>query len=273
MLAEDAIQFIEDNKAEPFFIYWSPNAVHTPMEATEEDLNKYKDHPRQQLAAMTYALDRAIGSMVKILKDENLFDNTIIFFLSDNGGATTNQSSNLPLKGFKGNKYEGGHRIPFFVHWPKVIKTGSSFDGLTSSLDIFATCEDIVSNKEGSLISDGVSLLPLLKGNNDNAPHGELYWRKEGMAASRLGDYKMIRVDSLGTRLYNLSTDLQEEIDLSSESSDRLEAMKSNLLKWESNMLDPLWIESAAWNRVTWYIHQDLFHNRPVSVKSPMDLK
>lgn len=113
VLASKATNFIKENTENPFFIYWAPNAVHTPMEATEEDMERYEGHPRQQLAAMTHALDRGVGAMVSTLKMNGLFDNTLIFFLSDNGGAYNNQSSNFPLKGFKGNEYEGGHRVPF----------------------------------------------------------------------------------------------------------------------------------------------------------------
>ena len=88
---------------------------------------------------MTYALDRGVGTVIRGLKDSGKFDNTLIFFLSDNGGATTNQSSNYPLKGFKGNKFEGGHRVPYFVVWKNGIPAGKHYHGLVSSLDIFAT--------------------------------------------------------------------------------------------------------------------------------------
>mgnify|MGYP002288065524 FL=1 len=81
----------------------------------EEDLARFEGQPRQKYAAMMYALDRGVGKIVDELKAAGKFDNTIIFFLSDNGGSTTNQSSNLPLKGFKGNKFEGGQRVPNFV--------------------------------------------------------------------------------------------------------------------------------------------------------------
>ena len=101
-------------------LYMSFTAPHSPNEATEEDLARFEGQPRQKYAAMMYALDRGVGKIVDELKAAGKFDNTIIFFLSDNGGSTTNQYSNLPLKGFKGNKFEGGQRVPFFVVWTNV---------------------------------------------------------------------------------------------------------------------------------------------------------
>lgn len=274
VLGEKAVQFIDRNKDRPFFMYWSPNAVHTPMEATVEDLARFEGHPRQTLAAMTWALDRAVGRIVDKLEAEGLLDNTLIFFLSDNGGAHNNQSSNLPLKGYKGNKYEGGHRVAFFAHWPEQIQPGARFDGLTSSLDIFATsvaAAGAVLPDDKTL--DGVSLLPYWRGEKTGDPHERLFWRKEGMAAARAGDYKMIRVDSLGYRLYNLDQDLGEINDLSQTDTVQLTQMKQQMHDWEEGLMDPLWRESDEWNEVTWWIHYDLFHNQPVRAKSPGALK
>ena len=139
-LGEKAVDFIGQNKEKPFFIYWAPNAVHSPMEAKTEDLDLFEGHPRQKLAAMTWALDRAVGNIVDKLKKEGVLENTLIFFLSDNGGATNNQSTNFPLKGFKGNKFEGGHRVPFFVSWTAGIK--GVLDGLqTLFFEVFAFVE------------------------------------------------------------------------------------------------------------------------------------
>lgn len=274
VLGEKAVQFIDRNKDRPFFMYWSPNAVHTPMEATVEDLVRFEGHPRQTLAAMTWALDRAVGRIVDKLETEGLLDNTLIFFLSDNGGAHNNQSSNLPLKGYKGNKYEGGHRVAFFAHWPEQIRPGARFDGLTSSLDIFATsvAASGVVLPEGKAL-DGVSLLPYWRGEKTGDPHERLFWRKEGMAAARAGGYKMIRVDSLGYRLYNLDQDLGEINDLSQTDTVQLTQMKQQMHDWEEGLMDPLWRESDEWNEVTWWIHYDLFHNQPVRAKSPEALK
>lgn len=271
VLGEKAVDFIERNKEKPFFIYWSPNAVHTPMEAKENDLEKFKGHSRQKLAAMTWALDRAVGNIYQKLEKEGLSENTLIFFLSDNGGAGNNQSSNIPLKGYKGNKYEGGQRVSFFAHWPAAIKAGSNYEGLTSSLDIFATAAEASGVTVENEI-DGVSLLPVFKGEENSTPHKELYWRKEGMAASRDNNYKMIRVDSLGYRLYNLKNDLGETKDLSASHPEILRLMQEKLTNWEKQLRDPLWLESEEWNEVTWWIHKDLFENKEVRAKSPQEL-
>ncbi|MEN8248649.1 MAG: sulfatase-like hydrolase/transferase [Bacteroidota bacterium] len=273
-LGDKAVEFIDKNKEEPFFIYWAPNAVHTPMEAKDEDLDLFEEHPRQTLAAMTWALDRAVGSIVKKLEEDNLLENTLIFFLSDNGGAHNNQSSNLPLKGYKGNKYEGGHRVPFFMHWPKQIDTNKRFNGLSSSLDIFTTSiaaagiEISENNKY-----DGVDLLPFIKDIAEGEPHDQLYWRKDKMAAARDGDYKLIRVVDLGSRMYDLEKNLGETEDLIPSEPDKYNSLNSKLEMWEEELMAPLWTEGKAWDEVTWMVHEDYFLNREVRVKNPSQLK
>ncbi|MCG8580234.1 MAG: sulfatase-like hydrolase/transferase [Bacteroidales bacterium] len=270
-LGEKAAEFIGDNSDQPFFIYWAPNAVHTPMEAKEEDLALYQGHERQTLAAMTWSLDRAVGTIVNKLKSENLLDNTLIFFLSDNGGAHNNQSSNLPLKGFKGNKFEGGHRVPFFVHWPAGLKGGQVYDGLSSSLDIFASCMDVAGLPVDDSL-DGVSLISYLKGIKEGEPHEQLFWRKDKMAAAREGDYKMIRVDELGYRLYNLKDDLQETTDLAEAENETFTQLNNKLKAWEAGTIEPLWTEGETWDEITRLIHEDLYNNRKVRVKNPEQL-
>lgn len=273
-LGEKAVDFIERNKDNPFFIYWAPNAVHTPMEATEEDLAKFEGHPRQTLAAMTWSLDRAVGKIVDKLDQEGLLGNTLIFFLSDNGGATNNQSINFPLKGFKGNEFEGGHRVAFFVSWAKEIQGGRSFNGLTSSLDIFATATDVAGvSKENTMSLDGVSLVPFLKGETSDEPHNALFWRKDQMAAARVQYDKLIRVERLPSVMYNLKTDLGETNNLAQEAPTTFEEMNAELKKWEEGLIEPLWTEGDTWDTITWMIHQDLMLNHEVRVKSPAQLK
>lgn len=273
-LGDKCVEFIDRNKEHPFFIYWAPNAVHTPMHATKEDLARFEGHPRQELAAMTWALDRAVGNITDKLKQEGIYDNTLIFFLSDNGGAHNNQSSNLPLKGYKGNKYEGGQRVAFFATYPKAFKS-SHFDGLSSSLDIFATSINAagIPDYNPERPSDGVDLLPYLKGDKIGNPHAELFWRKDEKAAARVGDFKMIRVEDLGFRLYNLKEDLGETIDLQITEEATFDNVNAKMKEWETEMMQALWTEGQQWDTVTYMIHEDYFNNNEPRVKDPWALK
>lgn len=263
VFGDKAVEYIEANKDRHFFMYFSPNAVHTPMQAKKEDLERYKDHPRQKLAAMTWSLDHNVGKIVAKLEKENLLDNTLIFFLSDNGGATTNQSCCLPLKGWKGNKFEGGHRIPFFMAWTGKVKGDKRFAGLTSSLDIMATAIQVagVKNTTGKPL-DGVNLMPFVESKIQKNPHEKLYWRKEGMAGMRYNDFKLIRVEGYGYRLYNVKDNIGETKDLRTAESETLESMKIDLKEWETGLVKPLWSEGKYWNTVTYEIHQSLMENK-----------
>ncbi len=272
--SEQSLKFIEENSHHPFLLFLSYNAVHTPMHAAEADLEKFKDHPRAKLAAMTWAMDRGVGQILAKLDELNLTKNTMIFFLSDNGGAANNTSSNHPLKGFKGNKFEGGHRTPFILSWPGKVVAGKHYDKLTSSLDIFATSLAAagLQNPPGKAL-DGVNLLPYITGANESAPHSILFWRKEKMAAVREGDFKLIRLDGYGYRLYNLADDPGETIDLSESEADRMESLIRSLETWEQELMVPLWAESEPWQRVTFEIHRALMENREVTIFSPADLE
>lgn len=269
-LGKSAAAYIQKNSGAPFFMYWAPNAVHTPMEADSTDLAKFNGHPRQKLAAMTFALDRAVGTMVQALEKQGILDNTIIIFLSDNGGAHNNQSTNGALKGFKGNEYEAGHRIPFFIHWPAAIKKPGKYHGLTSALDILPTV--VKAAGYGSLKAaglDGVDLHPYITGVKQSSPHETLIWRKDAMAAIRAGDHKLIRVKGLGTRLYNLRNDLHESKDLRQSQPQVQDKLLKQLLNWEKHVKQPLWTEGAIWDTITLMIHDDLMQNKPVRVADP----
>ena len=243
------------------------------MHAAEADLEKFKDHPRAKLAAMTWAMDRGVGMVLDKLEKEGLKENTLIFFLSDNGGAANNLSSNLPLKGFKGNKFEGGHRTPFILSWPAKVEGGHSYDGLISSLDIYATAIAAAGLDEppGKAL-DGVDLIPHITGMDSSEPHEMLFWRKEKMAALRKGSYKLIRLDDYGYRLYNLDKDLGEQHDLSESQPELLDELISFLELWEKELMPTLWAESDHWQQVTFEIHRALMENREVLIKSPADL-
>jgi len=273
VLGDRAVSFIEENKDHPFFMYLSFNAVHTPMQAKKEHLEKYKDHSRKLLAAMTWSLDENIGKVIKEIDKTGLTENTLIFFLSDNGGAYTNQSSNGKLKGFKGNKFEGGHRVPFIVSWKGTLNENKKFNGLSSSLDIFSTsiaAAGISLDQNTNL--DGVDLLPYLKEEKTSDPHKELYWRKLNAAAVRIGDHKLIRLKNYGSTLYNLRTDLGEMNDLSKKDSINYKKLDRALKNWETKLMSPLWDE-GIWMEVSYHIHKQLMQNEEILYKSPSAMK
>ncbi|MFI3305756.1 MAG: sulfatase-like hydrolase/transferase [Rikenellaceae bacterium] len=276
VLAEGANDFIDScvESHNPFFLYLAFNAVHTPLEATEADLARYEGHPRQMLAAMTWALDRAVGEVITNLEKQGEMDNTLIFFVSDNGGAHNNQSSNFPLKGFKGNKFEGGHRVPFFMTYGTRYKE-QRFDGLTSSLDMAATSLTLAGVDTEALERplDGVNLLPYLDGEITDEPHDTLFWRKEDMAAARSGAYKYIRVKGVGERLYNVENNYNEDDDLIAQHPEIATALRTSLEEWEGGLITPILWGEGIWNDVTREIHRDLMENRAVSCFTPEQLR
>ncbi|MEG0692796.1 MAG: sulfatase-like hydrolase/transferase, partial [Oscillospiraceae bacterium] len=268
--SDEAARFIKKGD-QPFMLYLAYNAVHTPMQATKEDLERFKEHPRQKLAAMTFALDRGIGVIVNALKESGKFDNTLIFFLSDNGGATNNQSSNTPLKGFKGNKFEGGHRIPYFLVWKNGISHGHHhYSGLVSSLDIFATATEAAGISQTRNKLDGTSLLPYINNKKKGEPHEVLYWRKMDTRAIRSGDYKLIITQGVDSVLYNIQTDPGEMKNLIKKEVKTYRRLAKRLTNWEKDeCITPLWVEKG-WSSITNGYHQQLMHNK---IKSAQDLK
>ncbi|WP_111709595.1 sulfatase-like hydrolase/transferase [Lutibacter citreus] len=274
VLGDQSVKYIEENKDKPFFMYLAYNAVHTPMDAKAEHLEKYKNHQRKKLAAMTWSLDENIGKLQQKLQDLGLEENTLIYFLSDNGGAANNTSSGGVLKGWKGNKFEGGHRVPFIVSWPKEIKVGQKFNGLSSSLDIFTTSLAAAKiTKTDDLVLDGVNLLPYLKGEKKGNPHSKLFWRKLEEAGARVGDYKMVRLQNYGATLYNLKNDIGETTNIETSHSKEYKLLQNELINWESKMMNPLWGEERDWMDVTSHIHKRLMQNKNVLYSNPQKMK
>ncbi len=270
VFGDASVNFVEANKDHPFMMYLSYNAVHTPMEAKAEDLEKYKNHPRKHLAAMTWSLDQNIGKLVSKLKSLNLYDNTLIFFLSDNGGAHNNQSTHGKLKGWKGNKFEAGHRVPFFVTWPKKIKSASKFDGLTSSLDVVPTILDACQLYDKTASDfDGVSLMPYLTQQISGHPHETLFWRKLDESAVRHLEHKLISLNGYGQVMYNLKDDIGEQHNLMLTNPEIAETLNQKYEAWQKNLMPPLWKEGEAWETVTYDIHKLLMQNKTVLHKEP----
>jgi len=273
VLGDKAIGFINKNHESnnPFFLFLSFNAPHTPMHAKDDVLEKFKDNPRQVYASMMWSMDEAIGNVVEALKENNQYDNTIIYFLSDNGAAMSNDASPFPFKGWKGNQYEGGIKTPMIMTWKNKIKSNTQFDGFISALDIFKTSLEASSvNKEYMINADGKNIMNFL--NDNNIKNENLFWRKDKMATVRSGDYKLIRLNDTSTVLYNIKKNYFEDFDLKINESQVHDSLLKLLSSWENTLIDPNWIENKNWNIVTEMIYEDLMANRDIRAVSPKDL-
>ncbi|MGB7344703.1 MAG: sulfatase [Pirellulaceae bacterium] len=253
VLGEKAVEFVGKDSDDPFFLFLSFTAPHGPLHATETDLKRFahiENKKRRTYAAMIWAMDRAIGRVMQQLKDCGQDENTIVWFLSDNGGATNNGSINLPLAGHKGIKFEGGIRVPFLMRWKKQFRNGRQYDEMVSSMDIFATSFAAAGGARDALSLDGISLLPYLNGEIAGPPHSDMYWHKLWFSAMRDGPWKLIHVQDYGDALYNLADDPGEANNLAKEQSERTQAMRSRLDAWKASMKKPRWGEGEQWFHV-----------------------
>ena len=192
---DECVDFIRRHRDEPFFLFASFNAPHTPFEATDGDLKLYDhiaDKKRRTYCAMIHRLDVNVGRIVAELKAQGLYGNTLIVFLSDNGGPVIGDrpwTLNAPFRGSKGILLEGGIRVPFTMTWPGKIQAGVTYDGPVSSLDLVPT---FVAMAGGTIPEyerlDGVNLIPYLSGDRDGNPHPEMMWRFTISACIRKGD-------------------------------------------------------------------------------------
>ena len=256
--SDEAVAFIERNRDWPFFLFLSYNAPHTPLEATDKYLNRFpaiKDNKRKTYAAMVSAVDDGVGRVLKELKRHGLEENTIVAFLSDNGGPTTkNASSNAPLRGNKGDAWEGGFRVPFAIQWKGKLPTGSSYENPVSALDLGAT----IAALSGAAVSrnkplDGVNLIPFLNGKNKSKPHDTIYLRQfdRNRFAVRDGKEKIIIPwKGASPSLYDLSSDIAEENDLAKERPERVQEIDELRKKWNKQLIEPTFlglIHSPGW--------------------------
>ncbi len=262
VMADEASAFIARNDTAPFFLMLSFTAVHTPMEAEPDDLAQFPDieGKRQILAAMNFAMDRAIGEVLDTLDEHGLAENTLVIFTNDNGGPSdTNASLNDPLSGTKANHLEGGIRVPMLMRWPGIAEAGSVYPYPVSTLDLLPTFFGAAGGDPQTLGQvDGVSLLPHITGAIDKRPHQTLFWKKENRAAIRDGDWKLIRFPDRPAELYDVSTDTSEVRDLASEYPEKVRQMYQKLFDWELEMERPLWMlkreyEGAAMERMDTY--------------------
>jgi arylsulfatase A-like enzyme len=245
-LSREAVSYIEKYKNEPFFIYLAYNAPHTPLQATEKYLSRFghiKNDKRKTYAAMVSAVDDGVGIVLSKLQELNLNENTIVVFLSDNGGPeNTNGSDNGALRGQKGDLFEGGIRVPFAMSWPAKIPAGTVYHHPVISLDIFATVIEQAQNPVKTKNPlDGVNLVPFLSGEKTGSPHDVLFWRKFDAQdyAVRKGNEKLVIRKNSEKMLFSLEQDIPEQNNLISAQEHQFNQLSEDLKKWESKMEHP----------------------------------
>lgn len=229
------------------------------MHATDARLEKFRniaEQKRRTYAAMMSAMDDAIGLVLAKLREAQLEDNTLVCFVSDNGGptmpgTTTNASSNAPLRGSKRTTLEGGIRVPFLVKWSARLPAGKTFDSPVIQLDILPTALAAAGVElPASAKLDGVNLLPHVLGESRTPPHEALYWRFGQQMAIRQGDWKLVRYDpnvegaqgqAAAAKLYNLADDIGEQTDLMTKHADKAQQLQATWDAWNQSNVPPLW--------------------------------
>ncbi|MCX7397650.1 MAG: sulfatase-like hydrolase/transferase [Planctomycetales bacterium] len=251
--ADEAIGFVERSKDKPFFLYFAFNAVHSPM-----DENAYQDRfpeltgKRKIFAGMLTGLDTAIGRVMAKVREMGEEDNTLFIFYSDNGGPTSDNSSlNTPLRGFKGQMFEGGIRVPFAMQWNGHIPAGQTYREMVMGFDCHATALAAAGIESGPGIQpvsedqerqagepswgqlDGVNLIPYLTGQQTGRPHDQLFWRAGQQHAARVGDWKLVNTRIEPPMIFNLKEDISESKDLAATQPEKLKELQTAFAEWE----------------------------------------
>ena len=262
LLADRAVSFIEKNKDRPFLCYLPFNAIHGPFQAPEDLYDKYaseKDHARRLNLAMIDSLDQNVGKVLTALETLDLAEDTMVVFLSDNGGHEA--SRNLPLRGKKATYWEGGLRVPFCLKWPARLNPGETYRKPVISLDLLPTFVRAAGGEiEPDWKLDGVDLMPYLTGSKKGSPHAELYWTWGARKALRAGNLKALSQDDGKTwQLYDLAKDKSETNDLSSKRGKKLNSIKERFLRWEKSLMPQQW----GWNPKLGYKDPEFGKPRP----------
>jgi arylsulfatase A-like enzyme len=251
---DECVDFIRRHKEQPFFLFASFNAPHAPMQATEADLELFshiQDEKRRTYCAMVHRLDVNIGRILETIKKEGLEQNTLVIFISDNGGpCDQNASVNAPLNGQKGILLEGGIRVPFMMKWKGQLQEGKTYRNPVISLDFAPTFLELAGGKVAEEDDfDGVNLMPFLTGQNLGKPHETLNWRFTISAAIQYENWKLVRLPDRLPMLYNLAEDISEQNDVAGQNIDRTKSMLKQLGEWDVSLPHPLFLEGAVWKK------------------------
>jgi len=252
ILAEEAVSFISSAGDQPFLLYLPFTAVHEPKQAREQDLARFDTGSgnRDVLLAILWRMDIAIGRVVEALRDADKLENTLIVFLSDNGGPVRMHANNRPLRGHKHTFYEGGVRVPFFMTWPAELQSGLQEEPVIS-LDVLPT---IIAAAAGELPKnrqfDGVNLLPLLRGETDSLEPRYLFfddhtdewavrYGRWKLYSSEMGEWELY--DNQGDLyLYDLENDLAEQNNLIEQYPDTARSLKEAVSRWRKELAPPM---------------------------------
>jgi arylsulfatase A-like enzyme len=265
------LAFIDRHKDEPFFLYLSYFAPHVPLDATEKYLKRFPgDMPerRRYCLAMMSAMDDGVGRIMKRLTKYHIDENTLVFFISDNGaplkihkkdtpisfqGSAWDGSLNEPWVGEKGMLSEGGIRVPFIVNWKGTLPAGKVYDKPVISLDVAATANHLAGLPDDGQL-DGVNLIPYLTGERNGLPHKALFWRFWNQAAVRVGKWKYLTAGNGYEYLFNVQSDQHETANLIDEHREMTAKMRSKLDDWTATLHRP-GMPSKIGAEKAWYNH------------------
>jgi arylsulfatase A-like enzyme len=251
--AERAVDWLEKNKTKPWFLYLPFNAQHAPLQAPQKYLDRFPniaDEKRKLFAAMMSAMDDAVGRVLEKVRELKQEENTLVFFIADNGGPTQSTTShNGPLRGFKMTTFEGGPRVPFLAQWKGKLPAGKTYDFPVVNLDVLPTALAAGGTPvESSANLDGVNLLPYLTGENKARPHETLYWRFGPQWAVRHGDFKLVvaKGGSGQPELYDLAADIGESKDLAKDQPEKVKELQSLYDAWNKEQAEPVAPDAPA---------------------------
>jgi len=257
-LTNEAVKVIEKNKNRPFFLYLAYWAVHSPLQAKKEDYEKLsfiENHDERVLASMVMTVDRGVGKIRDVLKKNNIDDNTIIIFTSDNGapGYIGLPDLNKPYRGWKLTHFEGGVHVPFIVSYPNKIPKGTTYNGRVSNLDILSTVASVAGvdmnrNDLKEIEFDGANVLPYLIGENEGEPQRVLF-NKSGNYSFIIKEGWKLQVDLVQNKkwLYNLNEDPTEQENLIKSDIEKLNELEKILNKKLSEQVKPIWPSLLDW--------------------------
>jgi len=244
--AERAVDWLDKQGEKPWFLYLPFNAQHAPLQAPKKYLDRFPqiaDPQRKLFAAMLSAMDDAVGRVLDKVRQSGEEQNTLVFFIADNGGPTSSTTSqNGVLRGFKSTTFEGGTRVPFLASWPGRLPAGKTYDLPVINLDILPTVLAAAGGQvDAAWKLDGVDLLPYVSGEDSARPHETLYWRFGPQWAVRHGDWKLVLARGGGTtpELFDLAHDVSEAKNLADAHPDKVRELQALWDAWNAQQAAP----------------------------------